>query len=370
MKIISRNYLAKYITLSIILTTLSIILYGCAATTPNISIVDEKFRFKGQTDKNLIAAKAILAEISSKNELLAIELGKLPEIQDGVSMKEKCALEDIINSYNKHRDTFDKVFGEMYKVGIAKVRKYCSPLQALFWLSYENQTQDIKKLLENYSLPQLLNVAWKFEKENVITSEQVLSVINEIKDEELKKEYLDRLKRDGQSQVEKYIFFDYKKEPSWFTRKGRKIINEMRNLPLPKWADFDEVTDRLNAPELLDYYIDHNLHYHRTYLGISPYLPKTTFSRKWGDCDDLAAFGMYVLKKGGYKVFGRVVFYGVDKEHTGAGIKLEDGSYFLVIDFTRNGNDMSGPYDDISEVDDKLSNGLIHTRKWWPPFYK
>jgi len=30
---------------------------------------------------------------------------------------------------------------KMYQVGIPEVRKYCSPLQALFWLACENRIQ-------------------------------------------------------------------------------------------------------------------------------------------------------------------------------------------------------------------------------------
>ena len=75
----------------------------------------------------------VLNELANTNSLLANELGKLPELQDGVSPSEETALIKMIEIYYDNQQAFHKAFEEMYKVGKPEIRKYCSPLQALFW---------------------------------------------------------------------------------------------------------------------------------------------------------------------------------------------------------------------------------------------
>ena len=134
-----------------------------------------------------------------------------------------------------------------------------------------------------------------------------------------------------------------------------------------RWTDFEIVVDRLNSPDLLHYYIKKNITYRKN--RTNSHTPKHTFSHNWGDCDDLAVFGDYILRKGGYKSYMRYVHWTPDNRgHVGVVIKLEDGRYFLVVDFTSWGNKMAGPYTNISEVDEKLSGGHnYHDSGWWAP---
>ena len=131
MRIIARSQLLSLFTFLIIFITFSIMLYGCASTTPNISIVDENFRFDCEANDNLHKVKDILAEISLKNKLLSIELGKLPEFQDCIIIKEKLGLDNIYNFYNDNCSILDEAFAKMYEVGKPETRRYCTPLQAL-----------------------------------------------------------------------------------------------------------------------------------------------------------------------------------------------------------------------------------------------
>lgn len=98
-------------------------------------------------------------ELREKNQLLAKELGKLPELQDGISEAEASVLEDIADIYNEDPTVFDKAFEKMYKVGIPEVRKYCSPLQALFWVAQQN-IEKLKQQLEYYDTKTLIGMAW------------------------------------------------------------------------------------------------------------------------------------------------------------------------------------------------------------------
>jgi hypothetical protein len=259
----------------------------------------------GPTEPNIPYAgnpsPSVLNDLDQRNPLLVQELGKLPELQDGISSEEVANIEQLNKFYFQNQVAFDKIFQKMYQVGLSEHRKYCTPLQALYWLVEDGKIDTLHDLIDVYvySLENLLSVSWDF---------------------------------DGNSE---------------------------------RWSDFNTVVDRLNTPELLDYYINHNITYKKN--RTNSHTPKHTFLYHWGDCDDLAVFGKYILNKGGYKVDIRYVHWTSDNRgHVGVVIKSEDGHYLLPIDFSPKGNTMSGPYKKISQVDIKLSYGhSFHDSGWW-----
>ena len=246
-----------------------------------------------------------LKELAVKNPLLAKELCRLPEIQDGISNGEKAALERLLETYTTHRESFNAVFHEMYLTGKPEIRKYCAPLQALLWVIQQNRYNDFKGLFENYSIEKLLDLSWDFKKEDLLTTKQIETVIQETKNAKIKADYLDTYKHYGASKVEKYLFFDFERKPSWFTFTAGKILKEAQRLKFEKWNDFNEVTERLNSPELIDYYEKRRIHYQlwSTIPGAAPNrLPdiRYVFKNSKGDCVYVSAFTVYCLKKAGY----------------------------------------------------------------------
>jgi hypothetical protein len=105
-------------------------------------------------------------ELAERNPLLAKELAKLPEINNGISNTEKQAIINIAVLYNKDPFAFDKAFGQMYQIGIPDLRKYCSPLQAFYWLFEDDKTVYINDMIKEYSLKRLLNYSWDFDRLN------------------------------------------------------------------------------------------------------------------------------------------------------------------------------------------------------------
>ncbi len=101
-----------------------------------------------------------LEKLSTKNPLLAVELRKLPELQDGISANEIIALKKLIELYNNTSTVFDSAFDQMYKVGKPNVRKFCSPLEALFWLMEDGKFDLAKESIMDYDLKWLLIYAW------------------------------------------------------------------------------------------------------------------------------------------------------------------------------------------------------------------
>ena len=141
-----------------------------------------------------------------------------------------------------------------------------------------------------------------------------------------------------------------------------------------KWNDFDTVADRLNAPELVDKYINTNIVFN-LYPGSDKQSPKETFNRKRGSCTSLAVFGKYMLDRAGYQTRIRSVNFSKNLKnilgHSGLVI-ITENRYILAVDFrpTKSGrkdfNTMSGPYMDISHVDDQLASDFKKiTRSYW-----
>jgi len=244
---------------------------------------------------------SIFNNLYQNNPLLAKELGKLPELQDGVSDEENYALEKLIVLYDEDPNAFDKAFKEMYQIGIPDVRKYCSPLQALFWLIEYNKLDDVKDILRDYSLEKLLETAWDFQTKLPFSEEQISMIIDNVEDKRMQELFF-KYKNDKEH-IQGLISFTYKHQPKIFKRKARVIIKKVRSENEDLWLeDFDVVIDRLNSPELLDYYERHVISY--MYLpnyGEGPEEARRVFKNKYGHCAQVTAFTVYILQKSGYE---------------------------------------------------------------------
>lgn len=243
----------------------------------------------------------IYYELAEYNSLLAQELGKLPEFQDGISPSEATALEQIGVLYKRDPDVFADAFRNMYQVGKPEVRRYCSPLQALFWLAEDGKLSIENAFLASFSLVKSLRKAW-FSERSPLSNEQMVKIINGLKLKEDRMEYSKLLQRVGDSKFWEYIFIDYNKKPEMFTDQARKTMKDALNKNISwRWKGFDVVTTRLNAPKLIDYYTKNNFHYkaYTSDFGSA----RLAFRRKGGNCVEIEAFQRYCLKRAGYKAF-------------------------------------------------------------------
>jgi hypothetical protein len=331
---------------------------GCTSygpTKPNLTFTDSPYPLE-------------LAELAQKNPLLVQELGKLPDLQDGVSKSDLSALIKIVEIYNSNEDKFNSAFNEMYKIGKYEFRKYCSPLEALFWIAKDDELKNNIEIISAYSLKKILDKAWEIKNPlayRLLSDKQINEIIDGIVDEGIRNIYLDDFQKGiPYSRLQHSLVADYKRSKRTrsqvFSKKSAKIIKQ--NLLNPKskdthrWNDFNTVADRLNAPELLDYYINRNIHYDFRIPSFHRH-PQTVIKTGYGDCDDLAYFGRVVLSKAGYDVFGRIVGDERVYCHIGLAIRLEDGSYILAVNFNQFGNHMSGPHKTVLELDQSLGYG-------------
>ena len=230
---------------------------------------------------------------------LSNELSRLPDFMQR-ELKDIEALEDIIGLAvnSEYWQEFSKILNE----GIKKNGKYCTLLQALLWIAYDEEL-DKENPLKDYSLEKLLGSAW----ENTVTSS------------------------------------NYKSE---------------------RWKNFEEVIDRLNAPKFIERYMQNNFSYSYTpgeAEGIKS--AERIFNDKKGACYDHALFAAYCLKKNGYdKAWGvRVRFDQIVRGyfigHIGCVYQDPKDSLYYTFDFGIAGYTIYGPFKSIKDAVEHICNG-------------
>ena len=311
-----------------------------------------------------------LGNIELRNPLLAREIRKLPEFLDGVSPLESSALENIVELYDRFPDKFDKAFEKMNDVGLPDVRKYCSPLQAIYWLAEDGKDKDLVSVLHKYSLENLLKSVWGggyLLYERVILSDKDLDiVINSVTDESERNRYKKMKQLTTLSKIRNYLIIDYKKMPELFSEKGQAIIRRTLDNPNWRWKDFDVVVDRLNDPELIQYWINMNIMYksERINYGQSP---KQTFERKTGDCEDFSIFAVYCCSRNGYhsRVINNVWAFraGNNLGHSVGAFRFDSKCYIIG---DSSYSSISGPYESYNEIAKAIHPNavLIEVHTW------
>lgn len=326
-----------------------------------------------------------LAHIAVLNRRLAHELAKLPEISLRRTDASRLALDNIIDIYRFCPERFDVMFARMHRIGMPEHRPYCSPLQAFFWMIADNKLKDSGKLLgirlttsrdaqgdchlkmvetrafpscdapdacadSEYTLRKILDSAWNTEAE-LMQSATIHDIIDRLQNEAEAKEYALLARRHNDLQLQGYIMDDFLRKKEVFCSRDWDTIEKAVNQS--RWKLFYTVADRLNAPELISYYIN-NFFWFRKTPASGVYF---TFFSKRAQCTDAAYFAKFMLDRSGYKTFMRSVKWNDDPWdglHTGAGIVLENGSYLLVANYT-GVNSISGPYPNVESLDHKLA---------------
>jgi hypothetical protein len=338
-------------------------------------------------------SKEMLIHLGERNRLLADELAKLPEMRRAPSASTGLALENLVAIYSFDPGRFDRLFDVLYPVGLPAYRKYCSPLQAVFWIIQDTHLADAGALMglditkttdeqglcrpqlaangfrdrewnPPASLKQTLDAAWHDETE-LIRPAAIREIIHRLQPPAEGEEYALLAKRHSDRQLQNYILDDYLKRREIFNTRDWAVIDKA--LHSSRWKMFFAVADRLNAPELIDHYINENFFFHKTPAN-GVYF---TFYEKKAQCTDAAYFTRFMLDRGGYRTFMRSVKWDEDPWdglHTGAGIVCDDGSYLLVANYTGI-NAITGPFSTVGDLDHQLSCGRKIIASKWGAYY-
>jgi len=246
----------------------------------------------GDTDRFLLVSENgnLLPGLKRIYPELYEELLKLPDLKE-ISENDKKAIERIATLAQNPKNK--PAFEAMFAVGIKNSRKYCSPLQALFWLAYDKDVENLKP-------------------------------VNDF--------FIDDLLWDG-----------WKKTTTSHGFSGAQ------------WTNFDEVVDRLNSPELIEFYLRETFTWEARPKWTRDAAPaKNTFNDRAGACMDHAAFSAYCLKLNGYgKVYGLEIRYDtLYKGFLGHVVcvfqNTADNEYYVIDSFSDTYS--HGPYKTIDEA--------------------
>lgn len=98
------------------------------------------------------------------------------------------------------------------------------------------------------------------------------------------------------------IFLEYAKsnQERFSYRIDMDVIESQTKKYGQRWSEFHTVTDRLNAPELVQFYCSHFLENIQEEKGVNAvHTPQMTFRNQSGDCEDFSIFASYCLEKAG-----------------------------------------------------------------------
>lgn len=336
--------------------------------------------------------KQSLTRIGEMNQNLASELRRLPELSVFETEDSRMALENLRRIYEFSPGRFNTLFNLMDAEGLKGSRKYCTPLQGLFWMIQDgkldrtvallglritcNEGIDYRPKLEampndlvpEYRLSSILDEAWNGEAESKL-SVNIQEIIDKIQTRSGVEEYALLKGRHSTQQLVGYVMDDYIKKKEMFDTQDWPTIQGA--LDQSRWKKFSTVADRLNSPEVINYYINRYFFFRKT-PSSGVYF---TFLDRKAQCTDAAYFTVFMLDRAGYKTFIRSVKWDEnpwDGLHTGAGIILNNGSYLLVSNYTGI-NAISGPFEQVSAMDRKITGnrGIIHSQwgAYYPPRY-
>ena len=237
-----------------------------------------------------------------KNRELADEIKKLPEIQDGIDLDDRAGLNILSRFYKENETAFNMAFSEMKSVGLPEFRKYCSPLQAIFWLAMRGQLSAMEQSVNPFNLEYLLDRAWVYGP--VFGSASSSKIINSCNDNEMQGELKKRIKENPELASE-IIINEVTTSPEKFNDWAIQLVE--RNYQKHTWSDFDEVLDRLNSPELVHYYVLNQITYqyywyitdYKYYSGDARYV----FNNKKGECMYISEFIAKALRTNGYRAW-------------------------------------------------------------------
>jgi hypothetical protein len=149
----------------------------------------------------------------------------------------------------------------------------------------------------------------------MLPKNEIKKVIDAIKNEKIRNDYYNYNSHDKTELINSLLIEKYKKSPDLFSKEAKTLFKKflVNNAGWKnKWSDFNEATERLNSPELINYYEQIRFRYAkwRTIPGyVKNYenniyaCARYVFNNNRGDCSYITGFTIYCLRKAGYEAF-------------------------------------------------------------------
>jgi hypothetical protein len=265
-------------------------------------------------------------ELSSVSELLADEIGKLPEIQDGISDNEKRAVDYLLDYSSEQPKKTSNALHNMNKTGNSKIRRYCTPLQAAFWLIEDERYDDFNRIMQDYDLEGLLDLSWNLDFLDLSKSEidQIISSLPE----DLHEIYI-RIDYGKKKDLTQKIIFEHFKSNKLPRSAERIVESAISNSNNKKrWDNFDDAVERLNSPELVNYFEGRFFipagGRGKTFVLVLT--NKDLYRNKVGDPSNYARFAVLCLVRAGYDAKAIRVY----PDHSVCTFKDLDGKEYIL----------------------------------------
>ncbi len=190
----------------------------------------------------------IYDKLAESNPLIAQELLILPDIIDGVDLKEVKGIERLVLSYESMPEAFNSAYRHIHQIGKPEIRPYNTILQSILWIYIdEKNIESAEKIIKN----------WGMDRESSLVRTHL------------------GLDAEGLLNL------------SWFYIDPKK------------WGDIDTIKRRLNSPETISYYTDRQCRFEK-YFGSKKSISRVMREKK-ANCVDESILIKQLLEKSGYK---------------------------------------------------------------------
>lgn len=158
----------------ILLTFICQLFFGCVSTkqTPNISVLyripELAYQLAQLENKSIdfeknpvpIPAKILLQKLYQIDPIIALEVGRIPEFEGVIGEAQILALNRFVTLIENSKPEEIATINKLLQVGKTGIRRYCAPIQAIFWL-LERQEYEYQLVLMQ-PLESLLSESWNF----------------------------------------------------------------------------------------------------------------------------------------------------------------------------------------------------------------
>lgn len=126
-----------------------------------------------------------------------------------------------------------------------------------------------------------------------------------------------------------------------------------------RWS-YEEARDRVNSPELVNWFINHYLTYDSSRNEVHPQDARKTYETRRGVCRHAAYIGTEFLTHNGYQAMDVSTLWAPGQGHGVSTVKLDDGIW-IVVDFRESSAKhplpVTGPFKTYSDVAEYLTKG-------------
>jgi hypothetical protein len=158
----------------IVLTLVCQLLFGCVSTKqkPNISAIyripELAYQLAPLENKSIdfeknpvpTTAKILFQKLYQIDPIIASEVGRIPEFEGIIGEPQILALNRFVTLIQNSKPEEKANISKLLQVGKPGIRRYCTPIEAIFWL-LERQKYEYQKV-SMQPLESLLSESWNF----------------------------------------------------------------------------------------------------------------------------------------------------------------------------------------------------------------